>query len=48
MSLSSDNQSEVIEAFNSTSRNLDDLLAIDNNFFDNIINHIYPIRTSAT
>ena len=30
LSLSEDNQSDVIEAFNSTSRNLDDLLNIDN------------------
>ena len=30
--LSDDNQSEVIEAFNSTSRHLDDLLNIDNTF----------------
>ena len=35
-------QSEVIETFNSTSRYLDDLLKIDNNFFDSMINHIYP------
>ena len=42
LSLSDANQSEVIEAFNSTSRYLDDLLNIDNNFFDNIVNHIYP------
>ena len=32
--LSEDNQSDVIEAFNSTSRYLDDLLDIVNNFFD--------------
>ena len=38
--LSDDNQSEVIEAFNSTSRDLDDLLNIDNTFFDSMINHI--------
>ena len=31
LSLSDDNQSEVVEAFNSTSRYLDDLLNIDNN-----------------
>ena len=37
-----DNQSDVIEAFNSTSRYLDDLLNIDNNFFDSIVNRIYP------
>ena len=34
LSLSDDNQSEVIEAFISTSRYLDDLLNIDNIFFD--------------
>ena len=34
--------SEVIEAFNSTSRYLDDLLDINNNFFDIMVNHIYP------
>ena len=39
--LSDDNQSEVIEAFNSTSRYLDDLLNIDNTFFDSMVNHIY-------
>ena len=42
MSLSEDNKSEVIEAFNTTSRYLDDLLNIDNNFFDSSVNHIYP------
>ena len=39
--LSDDNQSEVIEAFNSTSRYLDDLLNIDNTFFYSMVNHIY-------
>ena len=42
LSLSELNRSDVIEAFNSTSRYLDDLLNIDNNFFDSIVNHIYP------
>ena len=42
LSSSEDNQFDVIEAFNSTSRYLDDLLNIDNNFFDNTINRIYP------
>ena len=42
LSLSDDNQSEVIEAFNSTSRYLDDLLNINDTFFDSIVNHIYP------
>ena len=43
MSLSEDNQSGVIEAFSSTSRYLDDLLNIDNNFFDSMVNRISPI-----
>ena len=30
------------EAFNSTSQYLDDLLNIDTNFFDSMVNHIYP------
>ena len=36
------NQSGLIEAFNSTSWYLDDLLNIDNNFFDIMVHHIYP------
>ena len=42
LSLSEKNQSGVIEAFNSTSRYLADLLNIDNNFFDSMVNRIYP------
>ena len=42
LSLSDDSQSEVIEAFHSTSRYLDDLLNIDHTFFDSMVNHIYP------
>ena len=42
LSLSGDTQSDVIEAFNFTSRYLGDLLNIDNNFFDSMVNHIYP------
>ena len=41
LSLLEDNQSGVIEAFNSTFRYLDDLLNIDNKFFDSMVNHIY-------
>ena len=33
-SLSSENQADIIEAFNSTSRYLDDLLNIDNIYFE--------------
>ena len=36
-SFSEDTQSEVIEAFNSTSRYLDGLLNIDSNFFDSMV-----------
>ena len=42
VSLSEDNQSDVIESLNSTSRYLDDLLKIDNNCFDSMVNRIYP------
>ena len=42
LSLSEDNQYDVIEAFNSNSRYLDDLLNIDNNFFESMVNSIYP------
>ena len=41
-SLLEDNESDVTEAFNSTSRYLDDLFNIDNNSFDSMVNRIYP------
>ena len=41
-SLNHDNQADVIEAFNSTSRYLDDLLNIDNQYFEGMVNRIYP------
>ena len=44
LSLSEDTQSDVIEAFNSTSRYLNDLLNIDHNFFDSMVNRIYPSK----
>ena len=40
--LNHDNQADVIEAFNSTSRYLDDLLNIDNPYFEGMVNQIYP------
>ena len=40
-SLNHDNQADVIEAFNSTSRNLDDLLNIDNPYFEGMVKQIY-------
>ena len=39
---SSDNQTDVIKAFNSTSRYLNDLLNIDNPYFEGKVNQIYP------
>ena len=41
-SLSHENQTDIIEAFNSTSRYLDDLLNIDNIYFDQMVDRIYP------
>ena len=40
--LSSDNQADVIKAFNLTSRYLDDLLNINNPYFEGMVNQIYP------
>ena len=40
--LSSDNQADVIKAFNLTFRYLDDLLNIDNPYFEGMVNQIYP------
>ena len=40
--LSSDNQADVIRAFNSKSQSLDDLLNIDNPYFEAMVNQIYP------
>ena len=41
MSLSNDKQADVIDAFNATSRYLDDILNINNVYFDNMVNLIY-------
>ena len=38
MSLSGDKDTEIIEAFNSTSRYLDDMLNIDSTCFDGMVN----------
>ena len=42
--LSDDNQSEVIEAFNSTARYLKDLLNTDNNFFESMVTHNFTLQ----
>ena len=41
-SLSRKNQADIIEAFNSTSRYLDDLLNNDNIYFGQMVDPIYP------
>ena len=40
MSLSVDKQADVIDAFNTTSRYLDDILNINNVYFDNMVSQI--------
>ena len=42
LSLSDNNQTDIIEAFNSTSRYLDDLLNIDDSYFEQMVEQIYP------
>ena len=45
LSLSENNQTNIIEAINPTSRYLDDLLfIIDNPFFEQIVDYIYPTQ----
>ena len=47
-SLSDVKQAEIIEAFKSTSRYLDDLLNIDNQYFEGMVNRIYPPELQLT
>ena len=42
LSLSDNNQTDIIEAFYSTSRYLGDLLNIDNPYFEQMVGQIYP------
>ena len=42
VSLSDDKQTSVIDAFNTTTRYLDDIFNINNVYFDNILSQIYP------
>ena len=41
-SLSDDKQALINDAFNTTSRYLDDILNINNVYFDNMVSQIYP------
>ena len=42
MSLSDDKQADIVDAFNTTSRYLDDISNIDNVYFNNMVSQIYP------
>ena len=42
MALSDDKQADVIDAFNTTSRYLDDISYMNNVYFDNMVSQIYP------
>ena len=42
LSLTDNDQTDIIEAFNSTSRYLDDLRNIDNLYFEHMVGQIYP------
>ena len=44
LSLSDNNHTDIIETFNSTSSNLDDLLNIDNPYFEQMVGQIYPTQ----
>ena len=41
MSLSDNKQADIIDAFDTTSRYLDDILNISNVYFDNMVSQIY-------
>ena len=42
MSHSDNKQADIIDAFNTTSRYLDDILNINNVYFENMVSKIYP------
>ena len=42
MSLSDDKQADVVDAFNTTSRYLDDILNINNVYFDSVVGRVCP------
>ena len=47
MSLSDDKQADVIDAFNTTSRYLDDILNIYKVYCGNVISQIYPSEVTT-
>ena len=44
VSLTDDQQADIIDAFNTTTRYLDDILNINDIYFDNMVNQIYPSK----
>ena len=44
LSLSNNNQTDIIEAFNSTSRYVGDLLNIDNPYYEQMVGQIFPTK----
>ena len=42
ISLSDDKQADIIDAFNTTFRYLDDILNINDVYFDDIVSQVYP------
>ena len=46
VSLSDDKQADVIDAFNTTSRYLNDILNISNVYFDNMVSQMDPSESS--
>ena len=44
MYLSDDKQADIIDAFNTTSKYLGDMLNINNVYFDNMVSQIYPSK----
>ena len=42
MSLSDEKQADIIDAFNTTSRYLDDILSINNIYFESMVSQVYP------
>ena len=44
MSLSDDKKADIIDVFNTIFRYLDDILNINDVYFDTIVSHIYPLE----
>ena len=47
VSLSDDKQADIIDAFNTTSSHLDDILDMNNIYFDNMVRKNIPCRAST-